>query len=93
MDILAGKVFANGSGGRVSIPGRVIPKTQKMVRDAAFLNTQHYKEPIKGKVKQSRKKRVTPSPTSRVVDIKKSRLRVALNYDCQLYFTNIHTYT
>ena len=25
-----------------SIPGRVIPKTQKMVLDAASLNTQHY---------------------------------------------------
>ena len=29
--------FANGPGDRVSIPGRVIPKTQKMVLDAALL--------------------------------------------------------
>ena len=36
-----------------SIPGRVIPKTQKMVLDAALLNTQHYKVRIKGKVEQS----------------------------------------
>ena len=28
---------------RGSIPGRVIPKTQKMVLDATLLNTQHYK--------------------------------------------------
>ena len=28
---------------RVSIPGRVLPKTQKMVLDAALINTQHYK--------------------------------------------------
>ena len=31
-----------------SIPGRVMPKTQKMVLAAALLNTQHYKAPIKG---------------------------------------------
>ena len=31
-----------------SIPGRVIPKTQKMVLDATLLNTQHYKVRIKG---------------------------------------------
>ena len=40
-----------------SIPGRVIPKTQKMVLDAALLNTQYYKVGIKGKVEQSREKR------------------------------------
>ena len=36
--------------------GRVIPKTQKMVLDAALLNTQHYKVRIKGKVEQSRER-------------------------------------
>ena len=30
------------TGVRGSIRGRVIPKTQKMVLDAALLNTQHY---------------------------------------------------
>ena len=49
-------VFANGPGGRSSIPGRVIPKTQKMVLDAALLNTQYYKVGIKGKVEQSRER-------------------------------------
>ena len=39
---------------RGSIPGRVIPKTQKMVLDAALLSTQHYEVRIKGKVEQSR---------------------------------------
>ncbi len=29
------RVFANGLGDRGSIPGRVIPKTKKMVLDAA----------------------------------------------------------
>ena len=37
-----------------TIPGQVIPKTQKMVLDASLLNTQHYKVRIKGKVEQSR---------------------------------------
>ena len=37
-----------------SIPGRVIPKTQKIVFDAALLNTQHYKVRIKSKVEQSK---------------------------------------
>ena len=37
-----------------SIPGRVIPKTQKMVLDASLLNTQHYKVRIEGKMEQSR---------------------------------------
>ena len=40
---------------RRSIAGRVIPKTQRMVLDAAFLNTQHFKVRIKGRVEQSRK--------------------------------------
>ena len=47
-------VFANFLGDRGSIPGQVIPKTQKMVLDPTLLNTQHYKVQIKGKVKQSR---------------------------------------
>ena len=51
---LVGRVFANGPGDRDSIPGRVIPKTLKMVLDASLLNTQHYKVRIKGKVEKSR---------------------------------------
>ena len=47
------RVFTNGLGDRGSIPGRVIPETQKMVLDAAFLSTQHYKVRIKDKVGQS----------------------------------------
>ena len=47
-------VFTNGPGDRGSIPGRVIPKSLKIVLDAALLNTQHYKVRIKGKVEQSR---------------------------------------
>ena len=47
---LMSRVFTNGRGYRGSIPGRVTPKTQKMVLDTALLNTQHYKVRIKGKV-------------------------------------------
>ena len=47
-------MYANGPGDRDSIPGWVISKTQKMVLDAALLNTQYYKVRIKGQVKLSR---------------------------------------
>ena len=47
------RVFANGPGDLGSIPGQVIPKTQKMVLDASLFNTQHYKVRITGKVGQS----------------------------------------
>ena len=33
-----------------SIPGRVIPKSKKMVFDASLLSTQHYKVRIKDKI-------------------------------------------
>ena len=46
------RVFANGSGDQSSIPGRVVPKTQKMVLDPSL----HYKVRIKGKVEQSRER-------------------------------------
>ena len=51
-----GRVFANGSGDLGSIPGRVIPKTLKMILDTSLLNTQQYKVRIKGKVEQSRER-------------------------------------
>ena len=47
------RVFANGPEDWGSIPGRVIPKTKKMVLDDTLLSTQHYKLRIKGKVEQS----------------------------------------
>ena len=46
-------VFANVPGDWGPIPGRVIPKTQKMVLDSAWLNTPDYKVRIKGKIEQS----------------------------------------
>ena len=53
---LMSRVFVNGPGGRSSIPGRVIPKTQNIVLDAALLSIQHNKVRIKGKVDQSRER-------------------------------------
>ena len=50
---LVGRVFANGPRNLDSIPGRVIPKTLKMVLDISLLNSQQYMACIKGKVKQS----------------------------------------
>ena len=49
---LVGRVFANGTENRGSIPGRVIPKTQKMVPETSLPNTQNYKS----NVEQSREK-------------------------------------
>ena len=46
------RVFANDPGDQGSIPGRVIPKTQKMVLDTAL----HYKVRIKSKVEQSKER-------------------------------------
>ena len=51
-----GRVFANDLGNLGSIPGRIIPKTLKMVLDTSLLNTQQYKVRIKGKVEQSKER-------------------------------------
>ena len=48
-----GRVFANDPRDLGSIPGRVIPKTLKLVLDTALLNIQQYKVRIEGKVEQS----------------------------------------
>ena len=85
---LAVRVFANGPGDLGSIPGRVIPKTQKMVLDTSLLNTQHYKVRIKGKVEQYREG-VAPSPTLWCSSYRKVSLRVTLDYGRQLYLLYI----
>ena len=43
------RVFASGQGDQSSIPGGIIPKTQKIVLGVALLNTRHCKVWIKGK--------------------------------------------
>ena len=78
------RVFANGPGDLGSIPGRVIPKTQKMVFDVFLLNTQHYKVGIKGKVEQSRE-RCSALPTLWCSSYRKGSPRVTLDFGRQLY--------
>ena len=51
-----GIVFANGLGYLGSIPGRIIPKTSKMILDTSLLNTQQYKVHIEDKEEQSRER-------------------------------------
>ena len=82
-------MFANGPGDLGSIPGRVIPKTQKMELDASLLNTQHYKVRIKGKVEQSREG-VAPTSTHWCSSYRKGSLRVTLDYGRQLYLLYIY---
>ena len=82
---LVGRVFANGTGERGSIPGHVIPKTLKMVLDTSLLNTQQYKVQIKGKIEQSREE-VAPSSTPRCSSNWKGSHLVALDYSRQLYW-------
>ena len=53
---LVGREFVNGPGDLGSIPGRVIPKTFKMLLNTSLLNTQQYKVRIKRKVEQSGEK-------------------------------------
>ena len=72
------RVFTNGLGDLGSIPGWVIPKTQKMVLDATLLNTQHYKVLIKGQMEQSRER-------SSTLPYRKGSLRVTFSYGCHLY--------
>ena len=58
------RVFTNSPRDRGLIPGRVIPKTQKMALDASLLNTQIYKVRIEGKVEQSKERSSTLPYTS-----------------------------
>ena len=56
------RMFTNSQGDWDSIPGQVMPITQKMVLDVSLLNTQHYKVQIKDKW-SNLVKGVAPSPT------------------------------
>ena len=62
-EIFLRALFLNDPGDLGSIPGRVIPKTFKMVLDTSLLNTQQYKVRIKGSVEKSRERNsATPTP-------------------------------
>ena len=78
--------FANDPEDRGSIPGRVIPMTQKMVLDAALVSTPHNKLRINGKVEQSREWTSPPSHyTPRCSSYWKENFRITLDYSLQLY--------
>ena len=82
-----GRVFANEPGDLGSIPGRVIPKTLKMVLDTSLLNTQIYNIRYVSRVKWSNPgKGVAPSPTHRCSSYWNGSLLVALDHGRQLYF-------
>ena len=72
---LMSKVFINGPGDLGSIPGQVIPKTQKIVLDATLFNTQNYKVRVKW---SNPGNGVAPSPTQ-CCSYWKGSLRVTLN--------------
>ena len=76
---LVGRVLANGPRDLGSIPGRVIPKTLKIVLDTSLLNSQQYKVSIKW---SNPGKEVEPTPTLRCSSYWKGSL---LDYGHQLY--------
>ena len=84
-------MFANGPGDLGSIPGKVIPKTQKMVLDAPLLSTQHYKVWIKGKLGNAGKG-VVPFPTPWCSSYRKGSFRVIFDYGRQLYLLYIRIF-
>ena len=80
-------VSANNPGERGSIPGRVIPKTQKWYLMPSCL-MQHHKVWIKGKCSNPGKD-VVPSPTHQYSSCWKGSFRVALDYCRPTY--EVHT--
>ena len=81
---IVGRLFTSSSVDWGSIPGWIIPKTQKMVLDTSLLNTQHYKIWIKNKWRNP-EKGVAPSPTPWYSNYWKANLWVALNYGRPTY--------
>ena len=85
---LVGRVFVNGLWDLGSIPGRVIPKTLKIVLDTSLLNTQQYKVLLRVKWSNPGKGAV-PSPTPRCSSYWKGSFPVALDYSCQLLLNQL----
>ena len=81
---LAVRMFANGPGYLGSIPGRVIPKTQKwyLMPPCLILSIIRYRSEIKW---SNPGKGVAPSSTPWCSSYRKGSLQVTLNYGCQLY--------
>ena len=77
-----GRVFANGPGDLGPIPGRVIPKTLKMVRDTFFVTRSNIRYVLR--VKWSNPGKGVAPPTYRWRIYWKGRLLVAFDYCFQL---------
>ena len=75
------RVFVNGPGYRGSIPGKVIPKTQKWY----LLNTQHYKVHINGKWSDPGKEAASPVSPGEVA-LKKGAIGSPSTTDGQLTY-------
>ena len=90
-DCLIGRLFANCPRDWGSIPGRVIPMTQKVVLGISLFNTQliRYVSRVKW---SNQEKGVAPSPTLRCSSYWKGSLQVTLDYGRQLCFTYIYIY-
>ena len=91
---LIGRVLVNGLMRLGSIPGHVIPKTQKIVLDAALLNTWNYKVRAKW---INPGKEVAPSATPRCSSYWKESLRVTpstkvANFTYMLLSLSFHTW-
>ena len=79
------RVVTNGPGDLGSIPGRVIPKTQKWYLMPPCLTLSIIK--YGSRVKWSNPgKGVAPSPTPCCSSYRKGSLRVTLGYGCQLTY-------
>ena len=85
---LAVRVFANSPGDLSSIPGRVIPKTQKwyLMPPCLTLSIVKYVSRVKW---SNPGKGVTPSPTPWCSSYRKGSLRVTLDYGRQLLIPDI----
>ena len=82
---------ASGPESQGSIPGWVIPWTQKIVLDASWLNTQHYKVLINGKWSNPGKG-VAPSLHLSVVAIEKGAFGLSSTMLGQLVYIYIYIY-
>ena len=95
---LVGRVIANGPRDLGSIPGRVTPKTLKIVLDTSLINTQHYKVRMMGKVEQSMGRSSTPVHLG-VVAIEKgafwspSITVTNFTYLCHLMYSTVFDFT
>ena len=83
------QVFINGLGDQVSIPNRIIAKTQKTVLDASLLNIQHYKVQVKSNCSNP-EKGVVPYPTLQCSSYWIGSLWVTRDYGRSSY---LYTYT